>query len=122
MANTHFNAVAKDAMLDGVTIDKVSLHSGAPGAGGADNVVAAAAAATFTAAEDNEDGRRKRQIHEDGVSFSGLTPAAEVVNFGLWDDDTYLGYLVRTTGDAAVNAAGEYKVSNTTKIVLGNVT
>lgn len=55
------------------------------------------------------------------VEFTGLTPSANVVNFGLWTagtPDVYKGYLVRDSGDAAVNAAGEYNVSASTKITL----
>jgi hypothetical protein len=118
---TALNATAIDAMLNGVTIDKLSLHSGAPGAAGDENVVGAATAVVFSAAADNEDGKRKRQVSEAGAEFSGLAPAANVVNFGLWDDATYLGYISRDSGDATVNAAGEYKVTDATKIVLGNV-
>jgi hypothetical protein len=113
------NATALDSMLAGLGIDKVSLHSGDPGVAGDGNVVGAATAVTLADAADNGDGKRKRQVSTQ-VDFTGLTPAASVVNFGWWDDSVFLGYTPRDSGDAAVNAAGEYSVTTATKFVHGN--
>ena len=44
--STFFNSTGIDEMANGSTINKISLHSGAPGVAGAGNVVAAAARAT----------------------------------------------------------------------------
>ena len=121
---TALNSTAIDAMLNGVTIDLISLHSGDPGVDGTANVVGAAQAATFQAAEDNGDGKRKREL-DAAVEFTGLTPGATVAYIGLWTNDTpdvFLGDITRDSGDATVNAAGEYNVTVATKIVLGNAT
>lgn len=121
---TVLNSTALDAMLNGTfDPDGVSLHSGDPGVDGTGNVVAAAQAATFAAAEAGTGSARKRALaaQED---FTGLTASASVVNIGLWTDTagtpTYYGYVSRTGGDAAVNAAGEYSLTTATEIILAN--
>ena len=116
---TALNSTALDNMINGQTINKISLHSGAPGAAGDQNVVGAATAATFSAAADNGDGKRKRALASQ-VDFTGLPPGATVANFGLWNNATYLGYVSRDSGDATTNAAGEYSVTTGTKITIGN--
>jgi len=117
---TFFNATGLDEMANGSTVNKISLHSGAPGVAGDENVVSAAVAATFSAAE--ADGDNRKRVLASQVDFTGLTPLASVVNIGLWHNTTYLGYCVRTSGDAAVNAAGNYSVTTGSKIVVGNST
>jgi len=117
---TFLNATGLDALLNGTfDPDKASLHSGAPGVAGDENVVKAAVAATFAAAADNEDGRRKRALSA-AVEITGATATTNVVNVGIWSDSTYYGYAERSGGDAATNAAGEYTLTTATKIVLGN--
>ena len=116
------NAAALDLMLTGLDIDLITLHSGDPGVAGDQNVVATVTAVTLAAAGDNGDGQRKRSVSAQ-VDFTGLTPGASVVNFGWWKNaapDEFRGYTARTSGDATVNAAGEYSVTTATKIVLGN--
>ena len=118
--NAYLNAAGHDALLDGTFApDKVSLHSGAPGAAGDENVVKSAVAATFAASGDNGDGRRRRALSAT-VNITGATATADVVNVGIWADTTYYGYILRTGGDAATNAAGEYDLTTDTKIIIGN--
>ncbi len=115
------NNSALDLMLNGLDIDRVSLHSDDPGASGTDNVVAAAAAVTLGGP--TEDGTGRKRSPSTAVDFTGLTPGATVSHFGWWKADTpneYRGYTLRETGDAAVNAAGEYSVTTATKISLDN--
>jgi len=116
------NASALDLMLGALDIDLVTLHSADPGVDGTANVVGTVQAVTLAAAGDNGDGARKRAVNAQ-VDFTGLTPGATVAYFGWWKNDTsdvYRGSTARTSGDATVNAAGEYSVTTDTKITLGN--
>lgn len=120
--STFLNAAALDQIADALTITGISLHSGAPGAAGDGNVVKGAVAATFSASEDNGSDTRKRVLAAQ-VDMTGMTPLASVVNIGIWSGvglDVWKGYLVRTSGDAAVNAAGEYSITTATKLVFSN--
>ena len=115
------NNSSLDLMLNGLDINRVSLHSGAPGAAGTDNVVGAAIVVTLDTPTDDGTGR-KRAVAA-AVEFTGLTPGASVTHFGWWKDGTpnvYRGFTTRDTGDATVNAAGEYTVTTATKITLDN--
>jgi hypothetical protein len=119
---TYLNATALDALLGGTFApDGVSLHSGAPGAGGDGNVVKAAVAATFAAGSSDGGTKRKRALSSP-VNITGATESANVVNIGLWGStqSVYYGYITRTAGDATTNAAGEYTLTTDTKITIDN--
>lgn len=109
-----YSLIARQQALDGITVDRVSLHSGDPGTTGA-NLIAGGGkqAATFAAA----DGSAERLLSSD-VPFSGLGASQSVTHFGVWlnsGDVFKAGYPV--TGDAAANVAGEYTLkASTTKM------
>lgn len=105
-----FSTTARNQALDGITVDRVSLHSGDPGTTGANYIAAGGKqAATFNAAASGE-----RLLNSD-VAFSGLGAAQAVTHFGVWlnaGDVFKCGAAL--TGDQAANAAGEYTLKGTT--------
>jgi len=105
-----FSTTARNQALDGITVDRVSLHSGDPGTTGA-NIIAGGGkvAATFNAA-----GSGERVLNAD-VPFTGLGALQAVTHFGVWlnaGDVFKCGSTL--TGDQAANAAGEYTLKGTT--------
>ena len=105
-----FSVTARNQALDGITVDRVSLHSGDPGTTGA-NLIAGGGklAATFNAAASGE-----RVLNAD-VAFSGLGANQAVTHFGVWlnaGDVFKCGAAL--TGDQQANAAGEYTLKGTT--------
>jgi hypothetical protein len=103
-----FSDTAKNQALDGITVDRVSLHSGDPGTTGA-NLVGTRTAATFNAASAGE-----RLLNAD-VAFTGLTALQSVTHWGAWlNAGTVFKCGGALTGDAAANAAGEYTLKGTT--------
>jgi hypothetical protein len=112
-----FSTAAKNTMLDSLTMDRVRLHSGDPGASGTSNTIAAygLTAATFAAASGGE-----RALSSD-VAFTGGSASQSVTYFSIWSNTgpTYHASGQITTGDVTANAAGEYTLKATnTKAVL----
>jgi len=106
-----FSLVARQQALDGILVDRVSLHSGDPGTTGANYITAGGKqAATFGAAN----GSAERLLSGD-IAFTGLAANATVTHFGVWlnSGDVYkCGTTL--TGDQTANAAGEYTLKGTT--------
>ena len=115
------NAAGLDLLLtSGLgAIDKLTLHSDAPGVDGTANVVSAAAVACTWAAAESDGGTGRQRKLAAAVEFTGAAASTTVAYIGLWDDTVYLGYITRSTGDAATNAAGAYTVTTDTKITMG---
>jgi hypothetical protein len=113
-----YSTTALNEALDGITVDRVRLHSGAPGASGTDNALGSATVAcTFNAASGGE-----RLLNAD-VAFTGLGASATVSHFSLWENagTVFKGGFARTGGDATANAAGEYTLkATTTKMTAAN--
>lgn len=107
-----FSTAAKNTMLDALTMDRVRLHSGDPGASGTSNTIAAfgLTAASFNAAASGE-----RTMNGD-VAFSGGSAAQSVTYFSIWSSTgpTYHCSGQITSGDVTANAAGEYTLKGTT--------
>ena len=106
-----FSLTARQQALDGITVDRVSLHSGDPGTTGASYITAGGKqAATFSAAN----GSGERVLSGD-IAFTGMTGNQSVTHFGVWlasGDVFKCGAAL--TGDQAANAAGEYTLKGTT--------
>lgn len=88
-------------------ITHVSLHNGTPGAAGTDNVISGGRFAVDLSASAGN------VSLDNPVLASGLTPLATVAQIGFWSASTggtYYGSCPRSSGDAAVNAAGEYEL------------
>jgi len=102
--------------------DRLTLHSGDPGADGTGNVVSDAPEACSWAAAESDAGSGRQRALAAAVDFTGATPTTAVAYFGLWDhnegDPVYLGRIARESGDATTNADGEYSVKTGTKITL----
>jgi hypothetical protein len=105
-----FATVALNQALDGITVDRVSLHSGDPGTTGANYITAAGRqAATFNAASGGE-----RLLNAD-VAFTGMTGGQAVTYWGAWlNAGTVFKCGGPLTGDTAANAAGEFTLKGTT--------
>ena len=110
-----FSTTAKNTMLDALTVDRIQLHSGDPGADGTANVISdTKVAATFSAASSGE-----RPLAT-AVNYTGLTPGQSVTYISFWKNDgTVFHGSKAVTGDQAANASGEYTVkAATTKLSL----
>jgi len=105
-----FSVTARNEALDGILVDRVSLHSGDPGTTGANLIVAGGKlAATFNAAASGE-----RLLSAD-VAFSGMVASQAVTHFGVWLNTGDVFKCGNTlTGDQAANTAGEYTLKGTT--------
>jgi len=105
-----FSTTARNEALDGIVADRVSLHSGDPGATGANYITGGGKqVATFNAAASGE-----RVLNAD-VAFTSLGALQAVTHFGVWENtgDVFkCGEAL--TGDQAANAAGEYTLTGTT--------
>jgi hypothetical protein len=105
-----FSVTARNQALDGITVDRVSLHSGDPGTTGANYISGGGKqAATFNAAASGE-----RVLNAD-VSFSSLGANQAVTHYGAWlaAGDVFK-FGAALTGDQEANAAGEYTLKGTT--------
>lgn len=111
-----FSTAAKNEMLDGLTVDRVMLHSGDPGAAGANNQESGLVAATFAAASGGA-----RALNA-AVDFTGLDPDVDVTWFSVWLNagTVFLGRGTIDSGDVVANAAGEYTLTTSTQLTLSD--
>lgn len=105
-----YSVTARNQALDGIIVDRVRLHSAAPGVTGTDNALGTLTAATFSAA-----GSGERLLSGD-VTLTGLGASATVSHFSLWLNagTVFKGGFAITSGDVTANAAGEYILKATT--------
>lgn len=90
----------------GTQVDALSIHSADPGSTGANEITVAARQTPAWGL--GATGELTLSTQED---FTGATALATVHSVGLWLSGTFKGYITRTSGDAAVNAAGQYSVT-----------
>jgi hypothetical protein len=114
-----YSVVARNQALDGITVDRVRLHTGDPGAAGTDGTPlgAGTVAATFNAAASGE------RLLDSDVNFTGLGANAAVGFFSIWlnSGTVFKGGFAITSGDTNANAAGEYTLkATTTKLTASN--
>ena len=98
-----YATTAKNLALDAITVDRIRLHSGAPGASGTDNELGAGlSAATFNAASGGE------RALDAGVQVTGLSANQSVTHFSLWlnSGTVFRGGFAITSGDVTANSAG----------------
>lgn len=108
-----FAVVAKNEALDGILVDRIRLHSGLPGATGADNQLGAGlSAATFNVASGSE------RALDAGVLVTGLASLQSVTHFSVWlnSGTVFKGGFAIAAGDVEANAAGEYTLATGTKL------
>lgn len=106
-----FTDPMKNAAADGMAakVTLLSLHSADPGASGAANEIAGGREAP------SYDPAAAGVADLDApVPFTGMTASTTVTHIGLWGTagTEWLGSITRDSGDAAVNAAGEYNVES----------
>lgn len=109
--------VSLNEMLDGLTVDTLSVHTGDPGAAGTANEVSGNGyerkAGTLAAASGGE------RALSSSVQFAG--PANEDAKYlGLWEGSTFKGSIQITSGDTTFNASGEWTATTGNKITLAN--
>ncbi len=111
-----FPTVAKNQMLDGLTVDRVRLHSGDPGSDGTANQVGSLVAATFSAASSSS------RVLSAAVDFTGLSASQSVTWFSVWLNagTVYKGKGQITSGDVVANAAGNYTLTVATALTLAD--
>jgi hypothetical protein len=112
-----FATTAKNAMLDALTLDRIRLHSGAPGAAGTDNALGAGlSAATFAAASSGS------RALSSGVAVTGLSASQSVTHFSVWTNSgsVFRGSGTISSGDVAANAAGEYTLATGTTVAIND--
>jgi hypothetical protein len=95
---------ARNLALDAITVDRVRLHSGDPGAAGTLEALGSLTAATFNPAVGGE-----RTLAAD-VLLTGLGAGQSVTHYSLWLNagTVFRGGFPITTGDLAANIDGEY--------------
>lgn len=99
--------VAGEAIAAAIT--HVSFHTAEPGGAGATGLIAGGRFAI------NIDSTNGDLVLGAVVNATGLTPGASVAYVGFWSANAagiYYGSAQRTTGDAAVNASGEYTLNS----------
>ncbi len=106
-----YAVVSQNQALDGITVDRVRLHSADAGVAGTSNALGAGLSnATFNAASSGE-----RLLASD-VTVTGLAANQAVAGYSLWVNSgtVFKGYFPITSGDTTANAAGEYTLKATT--------
>jgi len=112
-----FAVTAKNAMLDSLTLDRIRLHSGDPGAAGTSNQLGAGlSAATFAAASASS---RALSV---AVAVTGLAASQSVTHFSVWTNASaiFRGSGTISTGDVTANAAGEFSLATGTTLTLSD--
>jgi hypothetical protein len=110
-----FAVTAKNEMLDALTLDRIRLHSGAPGSAGTDNALGAGlSAATFAAASSSS------RALSSNVTVTGLSANQSVTHFSVWTNSgsVFRGSGTISSGDVTANAAGEYILTTGTTVSL----
>lgn len=106
-----FSTTALNQALDGITVDRIRLHSGDPGPAGTNNALGAGlSTAAFAAAASGQ-----RLLSSD-VQVTGLSPNQTVTYFSVWlnTGTVFKGGFLISSGDTQANAAGEYTLKATT--------
>jgi hypothetical protein len=112
---SYLSTAGRNQAADGVTIDRIRLHSGNPGAAGTDNALGAGlSAATFGTASTGV-----RTLSGD-VAVTGLSASQSVTWFSIWlnSGTVFKGAGEITSGDLAANAAGEYTLKAGTTLTV----
>ncbi len=112
-----FSTATKNAMLDAITLDAIRLHSGAPGASGADiQLGAGLSAATFAAASSSS------RALSSNVTVTGLSANQSVTYFSVWTTSgaVFRGSGTISSGDVTANVAGEYILTTGTTVNLND--
>jgi hypothetical protein len=109
-----FSTTGKNQMLDGLTVDRIRLHSGDPGAAGTSNALGSLTAATFSAASSGQ------RVLSANVDFTGLGASATVTYFTIWLNagTVFKGSGQITSGDTTANSSGEYRLTTATSLTL----
>jgi hypothetical protein len=108
-----FSTTAKNEALNGITVDRIRLHSGDPGSAGTNNQLGSGlSTASFATASGGE------RVLSAAVTVTGLTANQSVTWFSVWQNSgtVFKGGFQITTGDTTANSAGEYTLTTATKL------
>ena len=112
------STTSKNIALDALTLDRVQLHSGDPGAAGASSQLGTKVAATFAAASS---GVRALSAQ---VDFTGLTASQSVTYYSVWEHNggspIFRASGQITSGDVTANAAGAYSLTTATVVRIND--
>ncbi len=111
-----FATAAKNTMLDSLTVNRVRLHNGNPGAFGTDNALGALTAAVFDAASAGE-----RALNAN-VTLTGLGASQPVTHVSFWQAAGTLFHGSQTLiGSTTADVDGEYVLlAATTSLLLSD--
>ncbi len=118
----NFSTTAKNTMLDTLTVDRLSLHTGDPGASGTDNEVSGGSPAyarqscVFNAAASGE------RLLNANVTFD-VPGSTTITHVGFWDYNggSYVFHGSDPVTNEAFAAQGQYVVTaTTTKLAIPN--
>jgi hypothetical protein len=109
-----FSTVGKNQMLDGLTVDRIRLHSADPGASGTTAALGSLTSATFSAASSGS------RVLSGNVDFTGLGASQSVTYFSIWlnSGTVFKGSGQITSGDTTANSSGEYRLTTATALTL----
>ena len=118
-----FSTTGKNEMLDGLTVDLMSLHTGDPGAAGTANEVTgsgssgayARVACSFSAASSSA------RALASAVNFVGPN-SGSAKYIGLWENagTVFKGSIQITSGDTSFNASGQFQVTTAASLTLSD--
>ena len=110
------STVAKNQALDAISVDRVRLHSGDPGADGTANALGSLTAVTLAAASNGS------RAFSAQVDFTGLGANQSVTWFSLWLNagTVYKGKGQITSGDTQANASGAYSLTTACALTLAD--
>ena len=98
-----FSTAAKNTMLDSLTVNRVRLHSGDPGASGTDSALGSLTTAVFQAASGGE------RVLDANVELTGLGAGQAVSYVSFWQASGTVFHGSKTlTGSGQANDDGEY--------------
>lgn len=112
------STTSKNIALDALTLDRVQLHSGDPGAAGTSSQLGTKVAATFSAASSGSRALASQ------VDFTGLTALQSVTWYSIWEHNggspIFRGSGQITSGDVAANAAGAYSLTTACAVAIND--
>lgn len=105
---------AKNAALNALTLDRIRLHSGDPGASGTSNALGSLTAATFASASGGS------RALASNVTLTGLGASQSCTWFSVWNNNggspIFMARSPIEAGDTVANASGELILTTATAV------
>lgn len=107
---------AKNTALDALTLDRIRLHSGDPGASGTSLALGSLTACTFAAAASGS------RALSSNVTLTGLGANQSCTWFSVWNNNggspIFMGRSPIEAGDTTANASGELTLTTATTVAI----